>query len=83
VIPSSSITTGRRVLQLRIEPPQIQQALLNEANVNTQDMKDVTGIHDASLGINGNETSGRAIMARQREGDVASLTYYDNGNASS
>lgn len=65
----------------RVDPPAIQQALLNEANINTQDMKDVTGIHDASLGINGNETSGRAIMARQREGDVASLTYYDNGNA--
>jgi hypothetical protein len=66
----------------RIDPPQMQMALLNEAQVNTQDMKDVTGIHDASLGIKSNETSGRAIMARQREGDVASLTYYDNGNAS-
>lgn len=65
----------------RVDPPAIQQALLNESQINTQDMKDVTGIHDASLGINGNETSGRAIMARQREGDVASLTYYDNGNA--
>jgi hypothetical protein len=65
----------------RLEPPPIQMALLNEAQVNTQDMKDVTGIHDASLGIKSNETSGRAIMARQREGDVASLTYYDNGNA--
>jgi hypothetical protein len=65
----------------RVEPPQIQQALLNEAQINTQDMKDITGIHDASLGIQSNETSGRAIMARQREGDVASLTYYDNGNA--
>ena len=65
----------------RLEPPAIQMALLNEAQVNTQDMKDVTGIHDASLGIKSNETSGRAIMARQREGDVASLTYYDNGNA--
>lgn len=65
----------------RIDPPQIQAALLNEAAMNTQDMKDITGIHDASLGINGNETSGRAIMARQREGDVAALTYYDNGNA--
>jgi hypothetical protein len=64
----------------RIDPPQLQMALLNEAQVNTQDMKDVTGIHDASLGIKSNETSGRAIMARQREGDVASLTYYDNGN---
>jgi hypothetical protein len=66
----------------RLAPPQIEAALLNEAAVNTQDMKDVTGIHDASLGIKSNETSGRAIMARQREGDVASLTYYDNGNAS-
>lgn len=65
----------------RIDPPQIQTALLNEAQTNTQDMKDVTGIHDASLGIKSNETSGRAIMARQREGDVASITYYDNGNA--
>lgn len=65
----------------RIDPPQVQMALLNEAQVNTQDMKDVTGIHDASLGIKSNETSGRAIMARQREGDVASITYYDNGNA--
>lgn len=65
----------------RLDPPPMQMALLNEAQINTQDMKDVTGIHDASLGIKSNETSGRAIMARQREGDVASLTYYDNGNA--
>jgi hypothetical protein len=65
----------------RLEPPPLQAALLNEAQINTQDMKDVTGIHDASLGIKSNETSGRAIMARQQEGDVASLTYYDNANA--
>jgi hypothetical protein len=71
---------GRNVQ--RVDPPQLQMALLNEAQINTQDMKDVTGIHDASLGIKSNETSGRAIMARQREGDIASLTYYDNGNAS-
>jgi hypothetical protein len=64
-----------------IEAPQIQSALLNEANLNAQDMKDVTGIHDASLGIKSNETSGRAIQARQREGDVASLTFYDNAEA--
>lgn len=64
----------------RINPPEIQAALLNEAQVNTQDLKDVTGIQDASLGIKSNETSGKAIMARQREGDVASATYYDNGN---
>lgn len=64
----------------RLEPPVPQAALLNEANVNSQDMKDVTGIHDASLGVRSNETSGRAIQARQREGDIASLTFHDNGN---
>lgn len=65
----------------RIDPPPIEAALLNEAQQNAQDLKDITGIHDASLGIKSNETSGKAIQARQREGDVASLTYYDNGNA--
>lgn len=64
----------------RIDPPVPQAALLNEAQVNAQDMKDVTGIHDASLGVRSNETSGRAIQARQREGDIAALTFYDNGN---
>lgn len=64
-----------------IRPPAIESALLNEAATNNQDMKDVTGIHDASLGVKSNETSGRAIQARQREGDIASLTYHDNGNA--
>lgn len=66
----------------RVDPPAPQAALINEANMNAQDMKDVTGIHDASLGVRSNETSGRAIQARQREGDIASLTFYDNGNAS-
>lgn len=65
----------------RLDPPMLQSALHMEAEINTQDMKDVTGIHDASLGIKSNETSGRAINARQREGDIASITYYDNGNA--
>jgi hypothetical protein len=64
-----------------IPPPPVEASLLNEASINAQDMKDVTGIHDASLGIRSNETSGRAIQARQREGDIASLTFYDNGDA--
>lgn len=67
---------------LRMDPPAPQAAILNEAQVNAQDFKDVTGIHDASLGIKSNETSGKAIMSRQREGDVASMAYYENANAS-
>jgi hypothetical protein len=63
---------------VRLDPPPIEAALLQEAALNAQDMKDVTGLHDASLGAKSNETSGRAIMARQREGDVASYIYHDN-----
>jgi hypothetical protein len=62
----------------RLEPPPIEAALMQEAALNAQDIKDVTGLHDASLGARSNETSGKAIMARQREGDVANYVYHDN-----
>jgi len=65
----------------RIEPPAPQNAIFQEVAMNTQDMKDVSGIQDASLGIKSNETSGKAIMSRQHEGDIASQTYYDNADA--
>ena len=38
----------------------------------------VTGIYDASLGSRSNEISGRAILARQREGDTGTFVYIDN-----
>lgn len=41
-------------------------------------IKQITGVYDASLGARSNETSGRAIMARQREGDVSTFHYIDN-----
>lgn len=51
---------------------------LQEALNASDDIKAVTGIYDASLGARSNETSGRAIMARQREGDVSTFHYIDN-----
>lgn len=39
----------------------------------SDDMKAIMGLHDASLGAPSNETSGRAITARQREGDVSTF----------
>lgn len=42
------------------------------------ELKSTTGIFSASLGEQGNETSGRAILARQREGDTATYAYIDN-----
>lgn len=42
------------------------------------DMKSIMGLFDASLGARSNETSGRAILARQREGDVSTFNFIDN-----
>lgn len=64
----------------RIDPPAVPAALLQEAQLNQQDIKDTTGLHDASLGMRSNEVSGKAINARQREGDVATVIYHDNLN---
>lgn len=79
IVVNDEAEIGRNIQ--RLDPPAPQAALDMAAQVNAQDMKDVTGIHDASLGMRSNETSGRAIQARQREGDIASLTFYDNANA--
>jgi hypothetical protein len=51
---------------------------LQEAMNASDDMKSVMGIYDASLGARSNETSGKAIMARQREGDVSTFHFIDN-----
>jgi hypothetical protein len=65
----------------RMDPPNLPAAVLQQSDMNAQDIKDVTGLHDASLGIRSNEVSGKAIMARQQEGDVATFTYHDNLNS--
>ena len=44
----------------------------------SEDIKSATGQYNASLGMTSNERSGRAIMARQREGDVGTYHYVDN-----
>ncbi|MFO1057880.1 MAG: portal protein [Dongiaceae bacterium] len=65
-------------------PPQRQPmppaaaGALQEALAAGDDIKSVTGLFDASLGQRSNETSGRAILARQREGDVSTFHFVDN-----
>ena len=51
---------------------------LQEALNAQDDMKSVMGIFDAALGARGNETSGRAILARQRESDTSTFHFIDN-----
>lgn len=43
-----------------------------------RDLMSTTGIYEASLGAKSNESSGRAILARQREGDVSTFHFIDN-----
>jgi hypothetical protein len=57
---------------------EIPQALITASQYDAEDIKAVTGQFDASMGAGGNETSGRAILARQREGDTATYSYIDN-----
>lgn len=75
------LTWSGQVKPEYIAPPTLNTAVLQESALNAQDIKDVTGQHDASLGAKSNETSGKAIMARQREGDVATYIYPDNLHA--
>lgn len=42
------------------------------------DIKGTLGLFDASIGARSNETSGKAILARQREGDVSTFHFADN-----
>lgn len=68
------------------EPPQRQPfagppaGAMQEALNASDDMKAIMGLYDASLGARSNETSGKAILMRQREGDVSTFHYVDNLN---
>lgn len=55
-------------------PTGILQAKLNLI----EDQKAITGLWDASLGAQGNESSGKAILARERQGSTATYHYIDN-----
>lgn len=62
----------------RVAPAFPPAAMFQEAGIAADDMKAVTGLYDAALGAAGNETSGRAILMRQREGDTGAYVYMDN-----
>jgi len=51
---------------------------LQEALNAADDMKAITGIYDSSVGARSNETSGRAILARERQGDISNFHFIDN-----
>jgi hypothetical protein len=60
-----------------IPPPGIDAALVNEAAISTQDMKDISNIHEAAMGMPSNEVSKVAIQQRQMVSDVGTFIYVD------
>ena len=69
---------GMLPLPQRAQPPMASSGLLQAKSGASEDIKSTTGQYNASLGMGSNERSGKAILARQREGDVGTYHYGDN-----
>jgi hypothetical protein len=65
-------------LPQRAQPPMASSGLLQAKAGASEDIKSATGQYNASLGMTSNERSGKAILARQREGDIGTYHYVDN-----
>ncbi len=62
----------------RLNPPPMPGAYAQMAQFAVGEMEASVGMYKANLGQQGNETSGRAIRARQLEGDTATFHFMDN-----
>lgn len=65
-------------LPQRAPPPLAQTGLIQAKMGASDDIKSTTGQYDSSLGATSNERSGKAILARERQGDVGTYHYGDN-----
>lgn len=57
---------------------EIPVALVQEAQIRDQELKDVWGVYDSSLGDKSNESSGRAIARRNEQGQIVNFNFPDN-----
>lgn len=62
----------------RIAAPEVPAAFVNEAGIADGDIKATVGMYDPQLGQRSNETSGKAILAREKQGDTGTFHYSDN-----
>ena len=65
-------------LPQRAAPPLPQTGLIQAKMGAAEDIKSTTGQYDASIGAQGNERSAKAIIAREKQGDVGTYHYVDN-----
>ena len=65
-------------LPQRAQPPMASSGLLQAKAGASDDIKASTGQYDSSLGATSNERSGKAILAREKQGDTGTYHYVDN-----
>ena len=65
-------------LPQRALPPMAQTGLIQAKMGASDDIKSTTGQYDSSLGATSNERSGKAILAREKQGDTGTYHYVDN-----
>lgn len=62
----------------REQPPQMAQAYIVGMQVSANEMQMASGQYQAVMGEKSNETSGKAINERQRQGETATYHFIDN-----
>lgn len=62
----------------RLDPPAIDQAAITMIGLANNDINDVLGRYESSVGASSNERSGKAIDARNARSDLTSYTFSDN-----
>ena len=77
-LPYNSDPQNQAAVPQRATPISANTGIQQEIIVADQEMHDTVGLQQASLGQKSNEKSGKAILARQKEGDTAQYAYYDN-----
>jgi hypothetical protein len=65
-------------LPQRSQPPMAQTGLIQAKMGASDDLKATTGQYDSSLGATSNERSGKAILAREKQGDTGTYHFVDN-----
>lgn len=62
----------------RVAPPPVPTGWVESAQSDKEDIKSSIGMYNNSLGLHGQETSGRAILAREKQGDNSTFHFVDN-----
>lgn len=77
-LPYNPDTNAPGARPTREAPPQGSPAMSEERQTAENDLYGTTGIYPTSLGQKSNESSGRAILAREKQSDTGSYIYQDN-----